>query len=76
MPDPLNLKMGDLSIAGDSTSYERTPFGRQMLKHFLFDPAYKNFNHGTVFPINPMQELSSLIFPAISRIFRYLPKSY
>lgn len=28
------------------TTYPRTPFGKEMLKHFNFDPAYRNMNHG------------------------------
>ena len=24
-----------------------TPFGKPMLKHWLFDPSYKNLNHGS-----------------------------
>jgi hypothetical protein len=24
----------------------QTPFGKPMLKHWLFDPTYKNLNHG------------------------------
>jgi hypothetical protein len=30
----------------DGPKYERTPFGKEMLKHFLMDPSYKNLNHG------------------------------
>ncbi|KAI2726078.1 hypothetical protein CBS147332_2965 [Penicillium roqueforti] len=26
---------------------QSTPFGKPMLKHWLFDPAYKNLNHGS-----------------------------
>lgn len=28
------------------TAGEPTPFGKPMLKHWLFDPAYKSLNHG------------------------------
>lgn len=26
--------------------YEKTPFGKEMRKHFLFDQKWKNMNHG------------------------------
>lgn len=39
--------MGEASQNGVS-KYERTPFGKEMLKHFLFDPKFKNLNHGTI----------------------------
>ncbi len=42
MAEPLNKKMGEVSL--DSG---RTKFGKEMLKHFLFDPSYKNLNQGT-----------------------------
>ena len=45
MSSTLNLKMGDVSIE-DVSIYERIPFGKEMLKHFLFDPAFRNLNHG------------------------------
>ncbi len=38
-------KMGEVSL-DSMPSYERTPFGKEMLKHFLIDPSYKNVNHG------------------------------
>jgi hypothetical protein len=42
--------MLDLSALGisepASTTYSPTPFGKEMLKHFQFDPAYKSLNHG------------------------------
>jgi len=38
--------MGHISLE-EGVKYERTPFGKAMLKHFLFDPGYKNLNHGT-----------------------------
>lgn len=47
MGESLEAKIGDLSI-GDGPTYERTPFGKEMLKHFLFDPSYKNLNHGMI----------------------------
>ncbi|KAJ5928453.1 hypothetical protein N7466_007409 [Penicillium verhagenii] len=31
-----------------------TPFGKPMLKHWLFDPSYKNLNHGS-FGAHPVQ---------------------
>lgn len=31
-----------------SSTDQLTPFGRPMLKHFLFDPKYKNLNHGII----------------------------
>jgi hypothetical protein len=37
--------MGEVSL-DDVSTYKRTPFGKEMLKHFLFDPDYKNLNHG------------------------------
>ena len=42
------------------TAGDLTPFGKPMLKHWLFDPAYKNLNHGR-FPLflfpNPYRRL-------------------
>ncbi|KAF4629919.1 hypothetical protein G7Y89_g8223 [Cudoniella acicularis] len=38
--------MGEVSLHV-STKYERIPFGKEMLKHFLFDPEFKNLNHGS-----------------------------
>lgn len=46
MTTSLDTKMGDISIK-DEDVYERTPFGKEMLKHFLFDPSFKNLNHGS-----------------------------
>lgn len=41
------LDLAALSISEPaSTTYSPTPFGKEMLKHFQFDPAYKNLNHG------------------------------
>jgi len=64
----LEGKMGDITIE-DVPKYERTPFGKEMLKHFLFDPNYKNLNHGI------MSSQSSLLSQSysISRFFRDLP---
>jgi hypothetical protein len=36
--------MEELSL--DESGFGGTPFGKQMLRHFLFDPDYKNINHG------------------------------
>jgi hypothetical protein len=44
MGEVLNIKMEEVSL-----NNERTPFGKEMLKHFLFDPDYKNLNQG-IFP--------------------------
>ncbi|KAK2759770.1 hypothetical protein FQN54_002504 [Arachnomyces sp. PD_36] len=33
--------------SNDNPSYERTPFGKEMLKHFAFEPGYRNLNHGS-----------------------------
>ena len=41
MGEALDNKMGEVSLEN-----ERTPFGKEMLKHFPFDPAYKNLNQG------------------------------
>ena len=41
----LSGKMGEVSLTNEST-YQRTPFGKEMLKHFCFDPSFKNLNHG------------------------------
>ncbi|RFU29866.1 hypothetical protein B7463_g6462, partial [Scytalidium lignicola] len=34
----------------DKEVYEKTSFGKEMKKHFLFDPKWKNLNHG----MNPL----------------------
>lgn len=39
--------MGEVSLT-EEVKYERTPFGKDMLKHFAFDPAWKNLNHGII----------------------------
>lgn len=46
--------MGDISTLSldektpyEKTSYKKVPFGKQMLKQFLFDKTFKNLNHGT-----------------------------
>jgi hypothetical protein len=41
----LESQLRALSVK-DEPKYERTAFGKDMLKHFLFDPTYKNMNHG------------------------------
>jgi hypothetical protein len=45
MSTSLDPKMGAISLKEEIT-YERTAFGKAMLKHFLFDPSFKNLNHG------------------------------
>jgi hypothetical protein len=45
MTSSLNTKMGDISFKHES-AYARTPFGKEMLKHFLFDASFKNLNQG------------------------------
>ena len=35
------------SIEPPRSRYERTPFGREMLKHFSIDPTYTELNNGT-----------------------------
>ncbi|KAJ9318355.1 hypothetical protein DTO271D3_1612 [Paecilomyces variotii] len=42
-----------------SSTDQLTPFGRPMLKHFLFDPKYKNLNHGS-FGTYPVQVRAAL----------------
>jgi selenocysteine lyase/cysteine desulfurase len=49
--------MGELTM--DANTYEPTPFGKEMKKHFLIDPLYNNINHGTH---SPRFEYYSLIF--------------
>lgn len=41
--------MAEVSL-NSSPGYEPTPFGKEMLKHFMFAPDYKNLNHGTFYP--------------------------
>ena len=41
MGESLTTKMGEVSLDNG-----RTPFGKEMLKHFLFDPNFKNLNQG------------------------------
>jgi hypothetical protein len=43
----LKVNMGNNNSVDDSSVYQRTAFGKEMLKHFLFDPTFKNLNHGT-----------------------------
>jgi hypothetical protein len=42
--------MGDISGLSlnekTKTTYERIPFGKEMLKQFPFGPNFKNLNHG------------------------------
>jgi hypothetical protein len=41
MGEALNTQMGEVSLEDG-----RTPFGKQMLKHFRFDPNFINLNQG------------------------------
>ncbi len=38
-------KMGEVSL-NSTPGYAKTPFGKEMLKHFMISPSYKNLNHG------------------------------
>jgi len=46
MSDIAVFKMSEVSLK-EKSKYERTPFGKEMLKHFLLDQTFKNLNHGT-----------------------------
>ncbi|KAF8861732.1 aminotransferase family protein-like protein [Acephala macrosclerotiorum] len=46
MGELIESKMGEVSL-DNAPEYESTPFGKEMLKHFLIDPAYRNLNHGS-----------------------------
>ncbi|KAG0653097.1 PLP-dependent C-S lyase [Hyphodiscus hymeniophilus] len=39
--------MGNNQTVDSTPTDKRTPFGKEMLKHFLFDPSFKNLNHGS-----------------------------
>lgn len=41
--------MGDISglSLNENTTYQRMPFGKEMLRQFPFGPNFKNMNHGT-----------------------------
>ena len=41
----LDTKLGEVSL-NDSNTYKATPFGKEMAKHFLFEPGWRNLNHG------------------------------
>jgi len=41
MGEAFNTQMGEVSLEDGCT-----PFGKEMLKHFLFDPNFKNLNQG------------------------------
>lgn len=43
MGEALNAQMGEVFLDD-----ERIPFGKEMLKQFLFDSKFKNLNHGTL----------------------------
>lgn len=49
---------------GEATpSYERTPFGKQMLKHFAFGPGYRSLNHGRAMPlIHSLNQIISILY--------------
>jgi selenocysteine lyase/cysteine desulfurase len=34
-------------VEPEKKTYERTPFGKEMRKHFMFAPSYRNLNHGS-----------------------------
>ncbi|KAK6600530.1 hypothetical protein H4I96_07856 [Botrytis cinerea] len=42
----LDTKLGEVSL-NDSNTYKATPFGKEMAKHFLFEPGWRNLNHGS-----------------------------
>jgi hercynylcysteine S-oxide lyase len=42
MGEAFNTQMREVSLEDGGT-----PFGKEMLKHFLFDPKFKNLNQGT-----------------------------
>ena len=67
----LNSKMGEISISNE-TIHERTPFGKEMRKHFLFDASWKNLNHGSA----AYSSTSTIPNPLITRIIWRLPKSH
>ncbi|QSZ28501.1 hypothetical protein DSL72_002998 [Monilinia vaccinii-corymbosi] len=39
-------KLGEVAL-NDSITYQATPFGKEMAKHFLFEPGWRNLNHGS-----------------------------
>lgn len=39
--------MGINNSVQEASTYKRVPFGKEMLNEFLFDPDFKNLNHGT-----------------------------
>jgi hypothetical protein len=63
MTASLESKMGATSL-NDGAKYERTPFGKEMRKHFSFDPTFRNLNHGTVpylYNHTPISKLTSFL---------------
>lgn len=42
----LDTKLGEASL-NDSITYQATPFGKEMAKHFYFEPEWRNLNHGS-----------------------------
>ena len=68
--------MADLAI-NDTTQNQVTPFGKPMLKHWLFDPTYRNLNHGMYHP-RYLIEVAELIFdqaPSAHTRQRWAPPS-
>lgn len=45
--DTMDLELLRLALPSE-TKYERTPFGKEMLKHFYLDSEYHNINHGSI----------------------------
>lgn len=70
MEIPLIMKH-DNESAEDVVTYERTPFGKAMKKHFMFDPSFRNLNHGQ--SSSCLVTVQSLTSP---RFIRHLSKSY
>jgi hypothetical protein len=62
MASSLETKMGEACL-DDETSHQRTPFGKEMLKHFLFDPGFRNLNHGSS-PISALSAMANTILQA------------
>jgi hypothetical protein len=62
--------MGEVIV--DEPGFESTPLGKQMLKHFLFNPAYKNLNHGIYIYV---KELLSVTLISVLRFIWNIPPS-
>ena len=50
--------MANNNSTDDVSTNKRTPFGKEMLKHFLFDSNFKNFNHGNNFRAAYFRDMS------------------